>query len=47
MAEQLSYPEDYPEPGEEITVVGTFDSYQEEIDGNYYVYLVLRNAHFV
>ena len=38
---------DYPVPGDEITVVGTFDSYQEEHNGNYYVYLVLRNASFV
>ena len=44
-SESLAFPEDYPEPGEEITVVGTFDSYQEEgTDGNYYLYLVLRNA---
>ena len=46
-AEKLTYPDDYPEPGSEITVVGTFDSYQEEVDGNYYIYLVLKNAHFV
>ena len=39
------YPDDYPEPGEEITVLGTFDSYREDAgNGNYYVYLVLRNA---
>ena len=32
-------------PGAEITVIGTFDSYREEAeDGNYYIYLVLRNA---
>lgn len=47
LAEELVYPDDYPEPGAEITVVGTFDSYKEEVDGNYYVYLVLRNARFV
>lgn len=47
MAEELAYPDDYPEPGAEITVVGTFDSYKEEVDGNYYIYLVLRNARFV
>ena len=47
MAEELVYPDDYPEPGAEITVVGTFDSYKEEVDGNYYIYLVLRNARFV
>ena len=46
-AEKLTYPDDYPEPGSEITVVGTFDSYQEEVDGNYYIYLVRKNARFV
>ena len=43
----LSYSEDYPEPGAEITVTGTFDSYKEEVDGNTYIYLVLRNAQIV
>jgi len=43
----LSYPDDYPEPGAEITVIGTFDSYKEEVDGNTYIYLVLRNAQMV
>lgn len=44
-AESLVYPDDYPEPGAEITVLGTFDSYREDAgNGNYYVYLVLRNA---
>ncbi|MCR5034127.1 MAG: hypothetical protein K6B42_01740 [Clostridia bacterium] len=47
MAEDLVYPDDYPEPGAEITVVGTFDTYKEEADGEYYIYLVLRNARFV
>ena len=47
MAEALVYPDDYPEPGEEITVVGTFDTYKEEHDENYYIYLVLRNSHFL
>lgn len=46
-AEKLAYPDDYPKPGSEITVVGTFDSYKEEVDGNYYIYLVLKNARFV
>ncbi|MCR5138338.1 MAG: hypothetical protein K6C12_14825 [Oscillospiraceae bacterium] len=46
-AEELVYPDEYPEAGAEITVVGTFDSYQEEVDGNYYIYLVLRDARFV
>jgi len=43
----LSYPDDCPEPGTEITVIGTFDSYKEEVDGNTYIYLVLRNAQMV
>ena len=43
----LSYPDDYPEPGAEITVTGTFDSYREEVDGNTYIYLVLRNAQMI
>lgn len=47
LAEEFVYPDDYPEAGAEITVLGTFDSYKEEVDGNYYVYLVLRNARFV
>ncbi len=47
MAEDLAFPDDYPEPDTEITVVGTFDSYKEEVDGKYYIYLVLRNASFV
>ena len=46
MEEELVYPDDYPEPGAEITVVGTFDSYKEEAGGNTYLYLVLRNARF-
>ena len=46
-AESLVYPDDYPEPGAEITVTGTFDSYKEEVDGNTYIYLVLRNAQIV
>lgn len=33
-----------PEPGTEITVVGTFDTYREEYDGNYYLYIILKDA---
>lgn len=33
-----SYPDDYPEIGEDITVVGTFETYEE--DGNLYCHLV-------
>lgn len=47
LTEEFVYPDDYPETGAEITVVGTFDFYKEEVDGNYYIYLVLRNARFV
>ncbi len=38
------YPDDYPEPGTEITVVGTFDTYLEENDGKSYFYIYLRDA---
>ncbi len=45
LAENCVYPDEYPQPGEEITVIGTFDTYTEDAgDGNYYIYLVLRNA---
>ena len=47
LAEESVFPEDYPKPVTEITVVGTFDSYTEEADGNNYIYLVLRNAYFL
>ncbi len=46
LEEDLVYPDDYPEPGAEITVVGTFDFYEEKDGGNTYLYLVLRNARF-
>ena len=36
------YPDDYPEPGTEICVVGVFDTYSE---GDY-LYCTLRNARF-
>lgn len=39
-------PDDYANPGDEITVVGTFDAYRDEDNGSLYVYLVLRNARF-
>ena len=48
LAESRVFPDEYPEPGAEITVVGTFDTYTEDAgNGNYYVYLVLRNARLV
>lgn len=37
----------YPEHGTEITVIGTFDTYQEEYNGNYYLYIILRDAELV
>ena len=39
-SEDYNYPDDYPVPGEEITVTGTFDTYEE----NGYTYCVLREA---
>ena len=42
LSDRYVYPDDYPQPGEEITVQGTFDMYEEEHDGNSYYYLVLR-----
>ena len=45
LAEALAYPEDFPEEGAEITVVGIFDTYTEDAgNGNSYLYLVLRAA---
>ena len=43
LPEDYVYPDDYPEEGEEITVMGTFDTYQE----GEYTYAVLRNAKMV
>ena len=42
MTDDYKYPDDYPEDGSEITVVGTFDTYEE--NGN--TYATLRNAVF-
>lgn len=33
-----------PEPGSAITVIGSFTSYKEEIEGNSYIYLILKDA---
>lgn len=38
------YPDDYPETGSEITVVGIFTTYREEVNGSYYEYLILKDA---
>ncbi|MBR4472846.1 MAG: hypothetical protein IKS55_04330 [Oscillospiraceae bacterium] len=43
LSENRVYPDDYPDPGSEITVIGTFDTYSEEVDGNTYNYLVLKD----
>ena len=40
LTDDYKYPDDYPEPGEEVCVVGTFDTYKE---GDY-TYCTLRNA---
>ena len=40
------YPDDYPEQGAEITILGTFTMYQEEYEGNYYMFLILKDAEF-
>ena len=40
LTDNYSYPEDYPEPGEEICVAGVFDTYKE----GEYTYCTLRNA---
>lgn len=40
LTDDYTYPDDYPEEGGEICVVGTFDTYRE---GNY-TYCTLRNA---
>ncbi|MBQ9248776.1 MAG: hypothetical protein IJ179_00240 [Oscillospiraceae bacterium] len=42
--DSYAYPQDYPELGDEITVVGTFSSYTEEYNGNSYEYIYLENA---
>lgn len=42
-----SFPEDYPERGSEITVVGIFDLYSEEHNGNTSYYIILRDAELV
>ncbi len=43
LTDDYAYPDDYPEEGGNICVVGTFDTYQE--DG--YTYCTLRNARIV
>lgn len=43
LTDEYSYPDDYPEEGGDVCVVGIFDTYQE--DG--YIYCTLRNASLV
>ena len=43
LTEDYVYPDDYPTEGEEITVIGEFDSY---VEGNF-IYCTLRNAKLV
>lgn len=43
LTDEYSYPDDYPEEGGEIRVVGVFDTYQE----GGYTYCTLRNAKLV
>ncbi len=43
LSDDYSYPEDYPEEGEDICVVGVFDTYRE----NDYTYFTLRNANLI
>ena len=42
-ADALAYPDDFPEPGTDITVSGEFDLIKEE---NGFQYLVLKDASF-
>lgn len=37
-----SFPEDYPELGDPVTVIGTFDTYEE----GGYIYMYLKNAYY-
>ena len=39
---EYSFPEDYPELGDPVTVVGTFDTYEE----GGYVYMYLKDAYY-
>lgn len=39
---EYSFPEDYPELGDPVTVIGTFDTYEE----GGFVYMYLKDAHY-
>jgi len=43
LTDGYSYPDDYPEEGGDVCVVGVFDTYQE----GGYTYCTLRNARLV
>ena len=43
-ADALAYPDDFPEPGTDITVSGEFDLIKEE---NGFRYFVLKDASFI
>ncbi len=38
--DSFKFPDDYPEAGDDVTVIGTFDTYQE----GQYIYCTLRDA---
>lgn len=40
LSDEYKYPDDYPEKGSEICVVGTFDTYKEDV----YEYSILKDA---
>lgn len=41
------YPEDYPEKERELTVVGTWDTYTEVIDGKKQVFCIVKDAELI
>ena len=45
--QDAKYPEDYPAIDSEITVSGIMDMYFEEIDGESYMYLYLKDAQLI
>jgi hypothetical protein len=44
---ELAESDAYPEVGESITVIGTFDAYEREYDGRTYLYAILRDSKMV
>lgn len=47
LAGNKKFPEDYPKPGTEITVIGTFGTYEEANGGKNYTYCQLTDANIV